>query len=308
MRFLILPVALLAFSLAVSCKSTSKFSGSFGSGHAMKPVVAVTDLENKASFSGQWNLGQGVADMIVTLLVDSDEVVVLERKNLDDVIGEIVRQGQSLFRPEGKVERGRLKNAQYLIRGVITDFTVTGDSSGWFGYSGLKVSGKNSKARVAVNLKVYEVASGEVISSVKSDAEASAGGAAAEIKYKDLALGGDSFFRTPLGEATEEALRKAVKKILKNLPEQFWRARIAEAGPDDVIVNGGRNVRLKPGAVFAVREPGRDVTDPVTGNVIENVPGKVVGKVKVTVVNDASSHAVLVDGNARRGDYLEAIE
>ena len=30
-------------------------------------------------------------------------------------------QGQDLFRREGRVERGRLKNAKFLIRGVVTD-------------------------------------------------------------------------------------------------------------------------------------------------------------------------------------------
>jgi curli biogenesis system outer membrane secretion channel CsgG len=304
MRFLML--ALVAVTL-VSCKSAPRSHDAYRrDGPAMKPVVAVTDFENKASFSGQWNLGQGVADMLITRLIDSEKVVVLERKNLDDVVGEIVRQGQELFRTEGRVEKGRLKNAQYLVRGVITDFTVTGDASGWFGYSGLKVSGKSSKARVAVNVKVYEVASGEVVTSVKTDGEVSAGGAAADVKYKDLSLGGDAFFRTPLGEATDEALEKAVKKILKELPAQYWQPRIAEAGLDEVIINGGKNVKLKEGALFAVREAGRDITDPVTGNVIENVPGKVIGRIKVTSVGDASAHAVIVAGRATRGDYLEA--
>ena len=64
-------------------------------------------------------------------------------------MGEIARQGQDLFRPEGRVERGRLMNAQYLIRGAVTDFTVVGDMSGWFGVENKgSLRGRSQRARV----------------------------------------------------------------------------------------------------------------------------------------------------------------
>jgi curli biogenesis system outer membrane secretion channel CsgG len=304
--FLVLTACSLLF---VSCKTRGSSSGSVtrytSKGPVMKPVVAVADFENKASFSGQWNLGEGVADMLVTELMESDRVVVLERKNIGDVIDELVRQGQSFFREEGRVEKGRLKNAQYMLRGVITDFTVTGDASGWFGYSGLKVSGKSSKARVAIIVKVYDVGTGEVLSSVRADGEVSAGGSAASINYKDIVLGGDAYYRTPLGKATDIALGKAVKAILDDLPEVRWQPRVAEVQGARVTINGGKNVRIKKGKVFAVRKPGRNVTDPVTGNVIDYAPGAMVGKIRVTEVGDVASYAEFVEGSAARGDHLE---
>lgn len=273
----------------------------------MKPVLAVMNFENKAGFSGQWKLGEGMADLLNTDLMRTKKVVVLERQNLDDVVGEIVRQGQELFRKEGRVERGRLKNAQYLVRGTVTDFTVAGDVSGWFSVPVLKGWGRSSRSRVAINLKVSDVTSGEVVSSVKAEGTASAGGFGAQVNYRNVAFGGDAFFRTPLGHATEDAIRVAVKKMLRDIPVQFWQPRVAEAGPDEVIINGGKNVNVREGAVFIVREPGRDVTDPVTGNVIERVAGRVVGRLEVKSVNDTSAHAVLLQGKAQRGDFLEEV-
>lgn len=274
----------------------------------LKPVVAVINFDNRAGFEGQWKLGEGMAELLAAALLDSDKAVVLERKQINEVVGEIARQGNALFREEGRVERGRLMNAQYLIRGVITDFTVTRKSSGWFSMPNFLLFGGGSKARVAMNIYVIDVTSGKVLVSVKSSGTASAGGAGAKVNYKDVAFGGESFFRTPLGRATEEAIDDSVKQILGGMPRQPWQPVVAETDGRDVIVNGGRNVRLQEGLRFLVREAGRDITDPVTGNIIERRAGRVTGRIQITEVLETSAHAVLLDGEAHRGDRLEEME
>lgn len=304
----ILAVALL---LAAGCGTPrtsrdARRASAYSAGRTIKPVVAVTDFENLANPPGQWNLGRGMADLLVAQLLDSGRVVVLERRHLDDVVGEIVRQGQDLFRSEGRVERGRLKNAKFLVRGAVTDFTETAGGSGWFGISWLRVFGRGSRARVAITVHVSDVETGEILSSVKAAKAVSAGGMGAEARYKNLAFGGDAFFRTPLGKATESAIRSAVSRILRDLPVATWQARVAEAGPDEVVINGGKSMKVREGDVFLVRDEGREITDPATGNVIERVPGKVVGRIRVTEVSAASSHAVLLEGEARRGQVLES--
>jgi curli biogenesis system outer membrane secretion channel CsgG len=292
----------------VSCSSPPGSGGGFlgGRAPATKPVVAVMDFENKASFSGQWNLGQGMADLLVAQLMETERVVVLERRHINDVVGELNRQGQDLFRPEGRAERGRLMNAQYLIRGAVTDFTVVGDASGWFGVKDkAELRGRGQRARVAMVLTVSDVASGEVLSSVQADGEASAGGLGVSINYRQLSFGGDAFFRTPLGKATGRAMEHAVKRILYELPPKPWEPRVAEQTGAEVVINGGEDVDLEVGDVFVVREAPRPVTDPVTGNVIDVKPGKVIGRIRVETVKESASYGVLEEGTARRGDLLE---
>lgn len=304
---LILVPLTLALLLAVSCASKPGVSGGFfGGAPTTKPVVAVMDFENKASFSGQWNLGQGMAELLVAQLMESERVVVIERRHLGDVVGEIARQGQDLFRPEGRVERGRLKNAQYLIRGAVTDFTVVGDMSGWFGVEKKgALRGRSQRARVALVITVSDVASGEVLSSVQAEGDVSAGGLGVTINYKQVSFGGDAFFRTPLGKATDRAMARAVKRILYELPSRPWEPRVAEVDGKEVVINGGEDVDLEEGDVFLVRESPRPVTDPVTGNVIDVKPGKVTGRISVSTVKETAAYGVLVDGTARRGDLLE---
>ncbi len=299
----ILAVPALATLLLAGCATTK----SKHDPRVIKPVLAVTSFENRANFSGKWNLGDGMADLMITELLDAERFVVLERKYLGDVIGEIVMQGRELFRSEGKVGRGRLKNAQYHVRGVITDFTVTNDSSGWFASRKGRAWAMGSKARVAMNVYVTDIESGEIIISVKSQGSARRSGFGGSVNYQGMAFGGETFFQTPLGSATEQAMRDAVKRVVHQMPVLAWQPRVAEGGPDLVVVNGGSNVGLAVGDRFNVRAEGRRITDPITGNVIDVMPGRVKGLIQIQSVGPAASQATLLEGSAQRGDLLETL-
>ena len=280
-------------------------------GQAVPPVVAVMDFENRASWAGQWNLSGGMADLLVARLMETRKVTVLERQNLKDVLEELERQGTDLFRPEGRAQRGRLKNAQYLMRGTINDFTVIEEGSGGFWSSFLRIFGRGSRARVALTVKVYDIENGEVLAAAKSDGTVSSSGGGAEITYKQVTFGGDSFFRTPLGKATEHALDRAVDRILDTLPIDFWAPRVADVidlrEGTQVVINGGANAGLKVGDDFFVRDLPHIVTDPVTGNIIEQPAGEILGRVRVTEVLPQSAHAKILQGLAARGHLLEPI-
>jgi curli biogenesis system outer membrane secretion channel CsgG len=273
----------------------------------IKPIVAVTEFENRANFSGQWNLGMGFADVLSSELIETRRVVVLERRNLGDVVSEIARQGSDLFRREGRVDRGRLRNARYLLRGVITDFTVTGDVSGWFrsGGSGGWLGG--SSARVSLSIKISDVETGEILDAVRTDASARSGFFGGSVDYRGLNFGGDAFFRTPLGRATEVAIVRAVKQVLKAVPSEYWTPCVAEIVDGAAVINGGENVEMEKGTEWVAREPGRPIHDPITGDVIETLPGRETGRVRVTEVRAATSWAAIVAGTVRPGSRLEPL-
>ncbi len=279
-----------------------------GTKQLMKPVVAVTDFENKSGFTGTWKLGSGMADVLVTELLDSDRIIVLERERLRDVIQELQLQNNNLFREEGKASLGRLKTAKYLLRGAVTDFTVTRDTSGWFGLSKtFSLWGRGQVARVTLHVLVVDVETGEVIGSFKSAGKASSGLFGGAVNYKDVNFGGEAFFRTPLGKATEEAMRSVVKRALKVIPDTYWEPRVALAEGGDIVVNGGENVGMRLGSRYSVRGEGRVITDPLTGDVIERREGPVKGYIEVTDVRAFSAHGRLLDGSAERGDRLEPL-
>ena len=98
---------------------------------------------------------------------------------------------------------------------------------------------------------------------------------------------------------------KALKKMMKSLPKKEWQARIADVTQGGAIINGGENVRLKTGTTFIAYGPGRDVADPVTGNVIHRLPGQAMGRVVVTQVFEQSAYAQIIEGSVKRGALLK---
>lgn len=299
-------IAALALTVLAGGCLTSRRGADFGLERpsTVKPVVAVASFKNHSGFSGQWNLGDGMADMLTTKLLATDAVIVLERQELKSVIDEIMLQGQKLFRREGGVRVGRLKGARYLITGSITDFTVTDDSSGWFGTPKLRTWGRGSRSKVSLHMRVSEVETGQVLDSVKGEASAYAGWFGADIDYKKFNFGGNAFARTPLGKATEKAIERAVRQIVEILPQDSSPLCVAHAGPDNLILNAGANAGIRKGDRFIVRKPGREITDPVTGDPIETLPGKICARIEVYRVNENSAHARYDEGSAERGDLL----
>ena len=274
---------------------------------AIPPRVAVASFENRTDFSGQWNLGSGMSDLLVSELVKSRNFTVLERGKLDKVVNEIKRQGNKLFRQEGKVKQGRLENARYLIRGVITDFSQVSSASLWGGIRRLLfIGGKTFKARVSMALTIVDIESGKIINSVQCSGSARASTAYANAEYKGVRFGGDVFFRTPLGTATAKAMRRGLKGIIKKVPRRYWLPMIADVNEHQILLNGGENRKFKINTVYSVRKKGVPVTDPVTGDLLEILPGKVIGIIQVTEVRDRIAAAEVVEGYGfARGQYLE---
>jgi len=274
--------------------------------NAVPPRVAVASFENRSSFEGQWKLGPGMADLLVSELVASRNFVVLERGSLDKVVDEISRQSHRLFRPEGRVDEGRLDNAHYLIRGVITDFSQSSGGSLWLGIRHLLIGSGGYTARVGLTLTIVDIESGRILDSVQCSGKARAGDAYAKGSYKGIQFGGRSFFQTPLGVATASAIRQGLHGIVKKMPRTTWTPMIAEVDGNRIVLNGGRERGLETGSVYQVRGKGTPVTDPLTGDVLDVMPGPVVGTVRIMEMRAQVSVAELLSGHGfARGQTLE---
>lgn len=314
-------VALLAvLPLLTSCGTPRVLDGrraQIANADSFLPRVAVMPFDNRSNFSGQWALGTGFADLLTTYLLRTGRMVVLERNDIDDVLEELRLQNTGLVRQEGRAAESRLKNAEVLIRGVITEFTVTSDVSGWFGsrtadigntkLRDVSIRGNRRKARVSINMKVYDVETGEVLASVESAGSSSSGMLGGSAKYNQMDFGGEAFYKTPLGKATRQAMERAIHKIVNVMPRKAWQGRVAYAEGVGIIINGGKNVGVRLGDQFAIRGAPQPITDPISGEVIREISGDVVAEVVVEQVEDESAAARILYGQPQRGDLLERV-
>ena len=276
--------------------------------NAIKPVIAVSSFDDRSGFGSKWDVGGGMADLLTSELMKTDNFRVVERRHLDKVFGEIKWQKDPRFRPEGKVERGRLKNAEYLIRGVINDFSQVGGGSLFVAMTKYLLGGKGNRARVAMTLTIVNIESGEILDSVQCAGSAWARKAYAKGEYGNVDFGGKAFFNTPLGSATASAIRKGVRALAKKVPRLYWEPVIADVIGGSVVLNGGKNRDLKVGDEYTVCGEGRRVTDPVTGDVLTVMPGRNIGRLRIIRVDDTISFAEPVLGEGFvRGQRLKLI-
>ena len=276
-------------------------------GDELLPVVAVSSFENRSGFSEQWQLGTGMADLLVSELVASRRFTVVEREHFQGLVSEIERQQTPLFRKEGKTPSGRMKSAQFLIRGVVNDFSQTGGGGLSMLLRNLFFFGHGNTARVAVTLTIVDIETGQIINSVNSSGLVRAREAYAEAEYKGISFGGDIFFKTPLGKATLVAIRHGVRQIVQDMPKNLWRPMVCGEREGFILLNGGTDRGFKQGAVYTVRAPAEPVTDPATGDVLQFVPGHLIGTLKVMRVDEKISYAEPVKGTGfDRGQWLVA--
>jgi curli biogenesis system outer membrane secretion channel CsgG len=271
----------------------------------MAPCIAVTTFENRSGFNGQWELGRGMADLLVSELVTTKRFEILERGQLNHILDEIDRSENGYFRKEGRVDRGRLKNAEYLIRGVVTDFSQVSGGSLWFRAERFLLGSSAYTARVGLTLTIIEIESGRIIDSVQCDGDARARSAYGRGSYDNVHFGGDMFFKTPLGKATAQAIRTGLNGIVARMPPKRWEPVVAGVQDALVIVNGGVNRALKIGDIYEVRRADKPVTDPLTGDVISVISGNVIAVLKLERVLESASYAAVIQGGqVQRGDRL----
>lgn len=262
----------------------------------VKPRVAILDFENKASLSKQWNLSEGMRDMLVDALVKTESYTVLTRNDLGAVLSELDIQGSPRFREQGRLQKGKLKNVQYLIKGAVTDFAHVKGGALRGGFSRLTLGIDGNVAIVSVTLYVIDVESGEIIASKTMEGTASAGSVDFAATYKDVAIGGNSFYRTPLGKATQEVMEQCLEQIAQVIANQHWYPSVVKVNGSCLIISGGADRHVPLGSQWSAYEKGEPLIDPNTGDLLGQEPGRYSGRIRVTEVHDKYSTAEIMEG------------
>ena len=298
MRKLVLVVCLAAVILS-GCGD-----GNFGLGPSnryVKPTIAVMKFDSRAAFPLGWDLGDGMRDILVDRLLATGRFHVVERPELDAVLGELNLQNSGLTRKQHRAAKGRLKNVKYLVKGTVTDFAHVSNSKNFLGLGGISVlTGKNS-AVMGLTMYVVDVESGEIVCSESIQKSVRAGDIAVKAEYKDVSLGGRTFYRTPLGRATAKVIDEAVGKIARGLAAKRWQPRIAKVRPDGtIILNGGTRRGVRIGDEYQVFGAPEPIVDPDTGDVIAHLPGASLGRIRIAATFRAYSIADVLVGRSSR--------
>ncbi|BAW95693.1 Curli production assembly/transport component CsgG subfamily protein [[Synechococcus] sp. NIES-970] len=204
----------------------------------VQPTISVPEFKNETSGSNWWwwnnSVSQELADALSNELTATGNFRVVERQNLGAVLSEQELAELGIVRPETGAQRGQVTGAQYIVLGQVTSYEegVQEESTG-LGISGIRIGGfriggggrgSSEEAYVAVDLRVVDSTTGEVVHArtVEGRATSTENSGGATASFAGINLGGDrtATNRAPVGQALRAALIEATDYLSCVMVEQ----------------------------------------------------------------------------------------
>lgn len=258
-----------------------------------------------------WDVGEAIAGQLATALEATDCFVIADRMILSEVLREQELGLAGVVGGDTASDAGRLIGAQVLIKGEITEFETGKKGNGLnlgFGFSniplGLRLGGNRNVAHVAIDLRLIDASTGEIIFSETISSEARNYGLALGVDYDKGSIGTDHFSKTPFGKAVRDATVESAGFIVERLREVDWTGQVITAEGSQVFLNAGANSGVQVGDTLTVTNVAKELVDPASGVVLGRIERRV-GTVEVRSVTDLYAIAQLQgDFTVRRGDFL----
>jgi curli biogenesis system outer membrane secretion channel CsgG len=201
---------------------------------ASRPSVAVLDLDFgtvQRWWDDNYDIGKGMADLIVDGMLEDGSFRIFERKKIAAVLGEQDLANSNRADPDAAsvAKLGKVAGVKYLVTGSITKFGTEdskkgvgggGFGAGRFGLGGVGMS--KGKATVAITVRVIDTSTSEIMLSAKGEGVSKrsgvmlgggAGGGGGG-GFGGFQMGSSNFRETVIGEATELAVKQLVTNLV----------------------------------------------------------------------------------------------
>lgn len=238
--------------------------------------IAVARFDNKSADSRNWynpQIGDGMADMLTTALVNTGRFIVLERQALDDVLSEQDLGASGRVRQDTAAAIGEIEGAEILVVAAVTEFDDNsgGTRGGLGGFGGGilgAIAGGSRSAHMAIDLRLVDARTSRVLAATSVEGEAkdfSLGGALGGYTGT-VGLGGalESWKNTPREKALRQVIGAAVDYVITKTPQNYYRhggqqraapaaSSLSPTGEKVVITATSLNVRGGPGTGHGVQ-------------------------------------------------------
>ena len=244
-----------------------------------KARIAVAQFKDKTG-KGWWTgqIGDGMADQLVTALFNSNRYIVLERQTLGSVLSEQDLAAAGRIKEGTEAPIGEIEGAELLVVGAVTEFEgaasgtqggLGGITSGVFG----ALAGGFQKSHMAIDMRIIDTRTSRILAATSVE------GSATDVNMGGLlggygsggALAGSlgGWKNTPTEKALRICIQKAVDFVVSKTPQRYYHygsgtrssaqsvSSSAQASSpsygDNVVVNTpSLNVRSGPGTSYSV--------------------------------------------------------
>jgi len=280
---------------------------------AAKRRIAVFEFENTARStpSGPYailqgsgpDIGKTAADLLITRLVQDNNVVVVERDAINKLLSEQNLTNSDRTNPTTAAKLGQVLGVDAIVLGAVTKYDLdvkTSRSGGRPGFMGFGASSPKVKqalsARVEISARVVNVDTAQVLSASQGDGVATR---SEKMDYSELAnmmAGKGSVHDSIMSDAMDQAISQLAVELEKTLPKVPVHALIinglvADANDSGrLILNVGALNGVKLGDHVQIWRAGKEIRDPATGRVLTR-DDSLVGDAVIERVENAFSVA-----------------
>jgi outer membrane protein OmpA-like peptidoglycan-associated protein/curli biogenesis system outer membrane secretion channel CsgG len=318
-------LVLAAFAVGIVERQASSQTAS-----QRKPRVAILDFDyatvqtaSASIFGTDVDIGKGISDLLVKDLVTDGTYSVIERTALNKVLAEQNFSNSERADPSSAARIGKILGVDYIIVGGITEFgnetnkqNVGGGGGGFHGFGIGGVGHSNTKANVAINARVINIDTAEILAVAEGQGESSrsatsllgGGGNWNGFGGGNVDFGSSNFQNTIIGEATKKATDQLAAGLIADVVKLPVRAikvdaLVAAVDGGQIVLNAGARAGIKVGDQLSVVRVSKEIKDPATGQVIRRLTSSI-GTIQVTDVDDVSAVCNVVSGSGFQvGDH-----
>ena len=280
-------------SLVVTTLAASDATG------GLRYSITVTKFENKAGWSGQFNLGDAWGTVMTDLLTQTGKFIVLGEKDMrTEALGEqdFAASGRTAGGKKAP-PTGQMTPAQLLVKGAITH--VQNDTAGGGGgvnFGGVHLGGSGGRGEVNATIYIVDSTTGQVLASKSVTGVSTRRGLNVGLYRGPITGQAGGYQNDNVGKAITAACDDAVKFLVDQLPRIPWSGTVVQSGNGKVYVNRGSREGVSVGQSFVVGEADV-IRDPDSGEVLDtNI--KEVARLEVSQVKEKLSICTVSSGKA----------
>ncbi|HET7712848.1 MAG TPA: CsgG/HfaB family protein [Thermoanaerobaculia bacterium] len=272
--------------------------------------VTVAKFENKAGWSGRFDIGDAWGTVLTDLLNQSGKFIVLGEKDMrTEALGEqdFAASGRTAGGNKAPVT-GQMTPAQLLVKGAITHVQDdTGGGGGGLSVGGIRVGGKGGKGEVNATIYIVDSTTGQILASKSVTGVSTRKGLAVGINRGGISTEAGGYQNDNVGKAVSAACAEAVNFMVAQLPKVPWTGTVVQSANGKVYVNRGSREGVTVGQSFVVGEA-EVIRDPDSGEVLDTSI-KEVARLEVSEVREKLSVCKVSSGKAasvRKGMAVHA--
>jgi len=259
--------------------------------------IQVVKFENRAGWSGRWDLGDGWGAVLTDKLQQSGDFIVIAESDMRGAA-----MDEQDFAASGRTaggnkapQTGQMTPAQMLVKGVITAFDDgTGGGGGGVRVGRFRVGGKAKKSKISGTVYVVDSTTGAVSASKNFEATISSKGLS--VGYYEGGFGADlgGFKKTAAGKVMNEAAEDVVQFLTSQLGGIAWTGTVIRGGDSNIIINRGEREGVYVGQTFRIGKA-EEIRDPDTGELLDSDFVET-GRIEVTRVKEKLAYCKKLSG------------